>query len=119
MNRLRLAAALAFFIFALPPILAQPQTAAQSQSSQDHVITVSRGGEAFAKPDLGILLMTIRSSAPIAEEAVAENGRKAKAVESALAALGFVATGYKITSVVFGEAGGSRYGPNQPEITAY
>ena len=57
---------------------------------QDHVITVSRGGEAFAKPDLGILVMTIRSSAPIAEEAVAENGRKAKAVEAALAALGIL-----------------------------
>jgi uncharacterized protein YggE len=63
--------------------------------------------------------MTIRSSAPIAEEAVAENGRKAKAVETALAALGYAPKGYKITAVTFGHGGGSSYGPNQPEIVAY
>jgi uncharacterized protein YggE len=82
------------------------------------VITVSRGGEAYAKPDLGIMVMTIRSSGPIAGEAVAENARKAKAVESALAALGYTPKGYKITSVTFGQAGGPRYG-NQPEIVVY
>jgi uncharacterized protein YggE len=119
MNRILVAAIFVISLFALPTILAQSQPQTQSQNSRDHVITVSRGGEAFAKPDLGILLMTIRSSAPIAEEAVAENGRKAKAVESALAALGYAPQGYKITPVIFGEAGGPRFGPNQPEITAY
>jgi uncharacterized protein YggE len=63
--------------------------------------------------------MSIRSSGPIAEESVAENGRKAKAVEAALAKLGFAPKGYKITSVTFGQAGGPRFVPNQPEITAY
>jgi uncharacterized protein YggE len=119
MKRLLVVTGFAFSLVALPTLFAQTQAGPQAQNSRDHVITVSRGGEAFAKPDLGILVMTIRSSAPIAEEAVAENGRKAKAVESALATLGFDPKGYKITSVVFGEAGGSRYGPSQAEITAY
>jgi hypothetical protein len=34
----------------------------ESQNVQNHVITVSRSGEATAKPDLGILMMAIRSS---------------------------------------------------------
>src|SRR5580698_8239588 len=58
---------------------------AQSQSVQNHTISVSRSGEAHVKPDLGILIMSIRSTSPIADEAVAENGRKAKNVEAALA----------------------------------
>jgi len=86
---------------------------------QNHVISVSRGGDAIAKPDLGIMVMTIRSSAPIAEEAVAENGRKVKAVEAALTTLGYTAQGYRITSVAFGQAGGPRYGPVQPEVVVY
>jgi uncharacterized protein YggE len=118
-NRILVAAILAFSLFGLPKVLAQPQADSESQNMQNHVITVSRGGDAIAKPDLGIMVMTIHSSAPIAEEAVAENGRKAKAVESALTALGYTSQGYKITSVTFGQAGGPRYGPSQSEIVAY
>jgi uncharacterized protein YggE len=119
MTRVRVAATFAFLLFAAPGILAQSQNEAQPVNSKDHVITVARAGEAYAKPDLGILVMSIRSSSPIADEAVAENGRKAKAVETALAALGFAPSGYKITPLVFGQAGGPRYGPMQPEMTAY
>ena len=106
-------------IFAPSSILAQTRTSAASQGPQDHVITVSRGGTAYAKPDLGILVMSIRSSSPIADEAVAQNGQKAKAVEAALAGLGFAASGYKISSVTFGQGGGVRYVPMQPAATSY
>jgi uncharacterized protein YggE len=95
-----------------------PTRSTDSQNVQNHVITVSRSGEATAKPDLGILMMSIRSTSPIADEAVAENGRKATAVESALATLGFAPASYQITSVSFGQAGGPRF-PGQPEVTAY
>jgi uncharacterized protein YggE len=119
MNRTLAVVIFAYSLLALPPALAQNQAEPESQSMQNHVITVIRGGEAYGKPDLGIMVMTIHSTAPIAEEAVAENARKAKAVESALAALGYAPTGYKISSVTFGHAGGPRYGPGQPEIIAY
>jgi uncharacterized protein YggE len=119
MKRLLAATIFSFSLFALLTILARSQTENESQTVHNHVISVSRGGEAYGKPDLGIMVMTIRSTAPIAEEAVAENGRKAKAVESALAALGYAPQGYKISSVTFGHAGGRSYGPAQPEMVAY
>src|ERR1700733_3545985 len=113
------------FPFFAPSILAQVRGSsdtqaadAGSQSVQNHVITVSRSGEATAKPDLGILIMSIRSTSPIADEAVADNGRKAAAVESALSGLGFAPASYQITSVNFGQAGGPRF-PGQVEVTAY
>src|ERR1700733_5951808 len=88
---------------------------AGSQSVQNHIITVSRSGEAYAKPDLGILIMSIRSTSPIADEAVSENGRKAAASQAALTSLGFGSQDFQITSVTFGQAGGPRF-PGQPEI---
>jgi uncharacterized protein YggE len=128
MTLVLLAAILAFPLFAPPSVHAQLRMPIQgteaenadSQSVQNHVITVSRSGEAYAKPDLGILVMSIQSSSPIADEAVAENGEKATAVESALAGLGFAPEGYQITSVTFGPAGGpGPHFPGQPDITAY
>jgi uncharacterized protein YggE len=126
MTLVLLAAILAFPLLAPPSIHAQIRRPAQdpqaqntdSQSVQNHIITVSRSGEAYAKPDLGILVMSIQSSSPIADEAVAENGKKAAAAESALSGLGFAPAGYQITSVTFGQAGGPRF-PGQPDVTAY
>jgi uncharacterized protein YggE len=91
---------------------------ADSQSVQNHEITVSRGGEAVAKPDLGILVMSLRSSSPIADEAVANNGRKAKDAQSALTGLGFAPTGFQISSVKMGQAGAARI-PGQTDVTVY
>jgi uncharacterized protein YggE len=117
MTRFIPATVFAFSLFAAPSIFGQADS--QSQNFQDHVITVNRGGTAYAKPDLGVLVMSVRSSSAVAEEAVAENGRKVQAVESGLAQLGFAADGYKITSVTFGQAGGPRYMPAPAEVTAY
>jgi uncharacterized protein YggE len=119
----------AFLIFpALAPRSLQVQLLAQTQTPQaentdsqrveGHVITASRSGEAYAKPDLGILVMSIQSASAIADEAVAQNGEKAKATQSALAGLGYAPASYQITSVTFGQAGGQHY-PGQPEVTVY
>jgi uncharacterized protein YggE len=121
-----LAAILAAHPFAPISIQAQGREAlprpssqnADSQSVQNHVITVSRSGEAYAKPDLGILVMSVQSTSPIADEAVASNAQKVQAAEMALAGLGFGPSGYQVTSVTFGQAGGQRF-PGQPDITAY
>lgn len=100
---------------------AQNQADTQTQNFQNHVITVSRSGVAYAKPDIGILVMSIQSSSAIADEAVAENGRKAAAVEAALAPLGVTHAGYKITSVAIDQAGPRAFGPMmpQPQIAGY
>ena len=60
--------------------LREPGQTTQAQNSdsediQSHVITVSRSGEAYAKPDLGILVMSSQSTSPIADEAVADFGK--------------------------------------------
>jgi len=122
-----LAALVAFLLFATPSIDAQvagtlrgPQAQTQdSQSVQGHVITVSRSGEAYAKPDLGILLMSIQSTSPIADESVSANADKAKAAQAALAGLGFAPASYQITSVTFGQGGGGPRYPGQPDVTVY
>jgi len=120
-----LIAALLSFVFAVQgPVVRQGRGAADeaqngdSQNVEGHTITVSRSGEAYAKPDLGILMMSIRSTSPIADEAVGDNAQKAKDVESALAGLGFSPTEYEISSVRFGDQGGPRF-PGQSELTAY
>jgi uncharacterized protein YggE len=119
MSRLLVTAILAFSLFSLPTILAQTQTETESQGAKNHTISVIRNGTVFAKPDVGILAMTLRSAAPIAEEAVAANGEKAKAVESAFTQLGYAHDAYQITSIIIGQAGGPFYGPNRPGITTY
>lgn len=69
-------------------------------STEDQLITVTRGGTAYAKPDVGILIMTIQAYAPVAGQAVTENEQKAAAVKLALEALGYPAGRYKLSSVV-------------------
>ena len=89
------------------------------------MITVTRAGTAFAKPDLGILTMVIHSSEPLVQEATSDNLQKVKAAESDLAGLGFSPSQYKVTSVSFGRdgtniAGGVQYvQPNQPPPMGY
>lgn len=128
MPRLPLTALLAIPLFAASPARAQVRAVApnaqrpnngDSQSVGNHVITVSRSGEAHAKPDLGILMMSIHSTSPITEEAVAANAKKAKDVEAALGGLGFAAASYQISSVTIGQPGGRPVFPGQTEITAY
>ena len=119
MTRILAAAIFASSFILLPIMGAQPQRAAQPQSSEDHVIKVRGDGVVNAKPDLGILVMSIQSSSPISEEAVAANAEKAKAVDSALAKMGIAPTGYKIGSVVLGHGGGPMFGPSPSGITVY
>ncbi len=122
-----LAALVALSVFAIPSIDGQvagppPGSRAQTQDSQGvqgHVITVSRSGEAYAKPDLGILLMSIQSTSAIADEAVSANADKAKAAQSALAGFGFTPANYQISSVTFGQGGGGLRYPGQPDVTAF
>ena len=49
--------------------------------------------------------MSVESSSPIADEAVAQNAQKAAAAQAALVGLGFAPSDYQITSVTFGQAG--------------
>ena len=123
MKRHLSAAILALLLFSFPAVAGQVRMRATMQEPTIHgdVITVSRAGTAFAKPDLGILTMAIRSSEPLVEEATSDNVNKAKAVETALAGLGYSPDQYKITSVAFGQDGaGMQYvQPNRAAPMGY
>jgi uncharacterized protein YggE len=125
MKRHLSAAVLILLFSSFPAVAGQVRMRATMQEPTLHgdVITVSRAGTAFAKPDLGILTMAIRSSEPLVEEATTDNVKKAKAAEAALAGLGYSPDQYKITSVAFGQdgaGGGMQYvQPNQPAPMGY
>lgn len=88
-----------------------------AQFPEPRVIAVNGSDQVFAQADLGILLLTIQSSAPLAADALAQNVRAAREVEAALAALGYSSDSFQISRAVFTRAGGRYYGPNQASVT--
>lgn len=127
MKRYLFATTLVFFFFSFTPTFQARVRVRRVQRPviQGDMITVTRAGTVFAKPDRGILTMVIHSSEPLVEEATSDNVQKVKAVESALAGLGFSPNQYIITSVDFGRgraniAGGVQYvQPKQPPSMGY
>lgn len=124
MQRLLVTQVLSFSLFVGVPLISRAQRRAplaqsEAPNTPDHVITATRSGTVFAKPDMGILIMSIRSFAPIAEEAVAENLKKAEAVESSLKSLGYSPDRYRLSPVELGRIGGPQYGPSVTGVEAY
>ncbi|HEV2298928.1 MAG TPA: SIMPL domain-containing protein [Candidatus Acidoferrales bacterium] len=102
---------LAFLLFATQ------MPAAFGQNAQDRLIIVSSTGTVSAKADLAILTLTIRSTAPLASDAAAQNARKTKDVQAALATLGYSSNQYKLTSITFAPAGGAYSVLTQNSVT--
>ncbi len=90
---------------------------ARAQNPEIHVITASATGRVLARPDLGILILEIEASAPLAADAASQCARKASDIGAALAGLGNAAGSFQFSPVVFSRAGGQYYGPNQPTLT--
>ena len=90
---------------------------ARAREPRPHFVTVSSMGSVLARPDTGILVMTVQSTAPLAADAVAENTKKVKDVQSALAALGYAPSRFKIAPAVLSRAGNPYYPPGRPSIT--
>ena len=90
---------------------------AGAQETRPHFITVSNTSSVLVRPNLGILVMSIQSSEPLAADAVAENAKKVKAVQSAIEGLGYPADNFKIAPVVLSGAGVAYYAPGQPSVT--
>lgn len=109
----------AFVLCATLPAPAKARKSAPA-STENQMITVTRGGTAYAKPDVGILIMTIQTYAPVAGQAVAENEQKAAAAKSALEALGYSADRYKLSAVVLSSPVPpyNPYPPSTPDVEA-
>lgn len=90
---------------------------AQAQNSNEHLITVSSRASVQIRPDLGILVLVIRSSGPLAVDALTQEARKANDIRSILTSLGYSPGSLKIGPVTFSRAGGPYYAANLPSIT--
>jgi uncharacterized protein YggE len=69
-------------------------------------ISVTSSGKATAKPDLALVFMTVRSSSPLAADALEQNNKKVQAVRERLAALGYKEDKVRFTGNRFSPAGG-------------
>lgn len=87
--------------FALMLFIAAVGGTARAQYLAGGEVTVSGRGRVIAPPDLGILIMEIYSSAPLAADAATENGAKSRDIVSALNTLGYGADEFKLSPVVF------------------
>lgn len=104
------AAVALLFLVALPVM-------ARAQEPRPHIVTINSTGSVLARPDLGILVMVVQSSAPLAANAITENAKKVKAIQSTIEGLGYSSKNYKIAPVVLSPAGGPYYAPGRSSIT--
>ena len=87
---------------------AQP-SAQQAPTSARPTISVNADGKATAKADIAIVFMTVRSTSPLAADALDQNNKKVQDVKARLTALG-----YKDEQIKFS---GNRFAPTGVEGT--
>jgi uncharacterized protein YggE len=96
--------------------------AQQSLVNPKPTIDVSLTGKASAKPDTAILFMTLRSTSPLAANALDENNKKAEDVKAHFTALGLKNEQVKFTGNRFTPSGGGMYyggGQRPPGFEVY
>ncbi len=81
-------------------------TLLRAQESQKPAISVSSTGKVSAKPDLAVVLLNIKSTAPLAADALSQNSKKVEEAKSRLAALGYKDNKVKFSGNRFAPAGG-------------
>lgn len=87
----------------------------KAQENQMPAISVSASGKASAKPDLAVVFLNIKSTAPLAADALSQNSKKVEEVKSRLATLGYKDDQVKFSGNRFAPAGGGMfYGGQRP-----
>jgi len=95
---------------------------AKKPAGDENHLTVSVQGKVNAKADLAIVFMTVRSTAPLAADALEENNKKLEGIKVRLKALDYKDEQVKIGGARFGPAGGGVYyagGQRPPGFDAY
>jgi uncharacterized protein YggE len=96
---------LLFVLVAIPTLsLGAPQ----AQTNPKPTISVNAEGKASAKADVAIVFMTVRSTSPLAADALEENNKKVQDVKARLTTLG-----YKDEQVKFS---GNRFAPTGERV---
>jgi uncharacterized protein YggE len=94
----------------------------RAQENQKPAIGVSTNGEINAKPDVAIILMTVRSTSPLAADALDQNNKKVEDVRARLTALGYKDEQVKFSGSAFGPSGGGVFyagGQRPPGFDVY
>jgi len=84
-------------------------SAQQSPANPKPTISVNAIGTVSAKADIAIVLMTVRSTSPLAADALDQNNKKVEDVKARLTALGYKGEQVKFTGNRFAPSGGAIY----------
>jgi uncharacterized protein YggE len=86
-----------------------------AQESQKPAISVTSSGKVSAKPDLAVVFLNVKSTAPLAADALNQNTKKVEEIKGRLAALGYKDDKVKFSGHRFAPAGsGIYYGGQRP-----
>ena len=95
-------------VYAIAPArAAAPKTDTETESAK--YISVSTLGKVKAKPDACVLLLEVRSTSPLASDALQQNAKKVTEVSAKMKELGFKEEDTKWSGNQFTPAGGGRY----------
>ena len=90
-------------------------TQLRAQENQKPAISVSSTGKVSAKPDLAVVFLNIKSTAPLAADALSQNSKKVEEAKSRLATIGYKDNQVKFSGNRFAPAGGGMfYGGQRP-----
>ena len=92
---------------------------AKAPASVTHPLSVSVQGKVTAKADLAIVFMTVRSTAPLAADALEENNKKLEGIKARLSALGYKDEQVKFGATRFGPSGGGAYYGGGQRLTGF
>jgi len=90
-----------------------------AQENQKPTISVSADGKASAKADIAIVLMSVRSTSPLAADALEQNNKKVEDVKGRLTALGYKDTQVKFTGNRFAPSGAGIFYPGGQRPTGF
>jgi len=93
--------------------------AQQAPVNPKPTISVSASGKASAKADIAIVLMTLRSTSPLAADALDQNNKKVDDVKARLTALGYKYGQVKFSGNRFAPSGGGVYYPGGQRPTGF
>jgi uncharacterized protein YggE len=104
MKRMRVLLLIVLVYMGTPSLSAQ-----QSQTNPKPTISVSADGKATAKADVAIVFMSVRSTSPLAADALEQNNKKVQDVKARLTALGYKDEQVKFSGNRFAPTGGRMY----------
>ena len=96
-------------LFVLACIGTRSFSAPQAQTNPKPTISVNADGKASAKADVAIVFMTVRSTSPLAADALDQNNKKVQDVKARLTALGYKDEQVKFSGNRFAPTGGRIY----------